>query len=192
MSRPHYAVAIALACLTLTGCSSLMKTVEVPPGDRSVRVEPPDIELGAIPPAPPPAAPTEPIEVTLYPEASGPTLDLELLSVDRSEGAGRVVVQYQTGDTTRREVYEAPAFGETLDVQPDTIVRDTARDTVATAQVRGTPESRELEAKVKDRKGWWARRWDGLVNGLAFIGALAVLLTAAGAALRLTSLSLPL
>jgi hypothetical protein len=167
-----------------------MKTVEVPPADRSVRVEPPDIELGAIPPAPPPAAPTEPIEVTLYPETSGPTLDLELLTVDRSEGAGRVVVQYQAGDTTRREVYAAPAFGETLDVQPH-VARDTIRDTVATAQVRGAPETRQVEARVKEQKGWWTRRWDNAVNGLAVIGALAVLLTAAGAALRFTSLTLP-
>jgi hypothetical protein len=179
-----------LAAVLLVGCSSSLETVEVPPGGRSVRVEPPDIELRAIPPAPPPAAPTEPVEVTLYPETSGATLDLELLTVDRSKGAGRVVVQYQTGDTTRREVYAAPAFGETLDVQPD-VAGDTIRDTVATAQVRGAPETRQVEAKVKDRKGWWARRWDGVVNGLAAIGALAILLTATGAALRFTSLTLP-
>lgn len=176
----------------IVGCSSSLKTVEVPPGDRSVHVEPPEVELGTIPPAPPPAAPTEPVEVTLYPEATGPTLDLELLTVDRSEGGGRVVVQYQAGDTTRREVYDGPAYGEILDVQPGAAAKDTIRDTVATAQVRGTPTPRTTQAKVTEQKGWWARRWDRLVNGLAAIGALAIVLTAAGAALRFTSLTLPI
>jgi len=190
----HLSLAI-LSLILLGGCSSSLKTVKVPASEPTIRYKPPEVELGTIPPAPPPGVPSEPISIDIYPSATGPTLDVELVSVDRSGEAGRVVIQYQAGDSTYRETYAGPAHGEILDIQPDTIVQqDTslAGDTVATAQVRGEPVAQEVQAKVTESRSWWGRQWDHAVSAFALVGVLAVFLTAAGAALRFTSLSLPL
>jgi len=159
---------------------------------------------------------TQPADVTVYDDTTqGPTLAVRRVTVDRRPGKQTVALLYEVGAQTRRNKYEMPAWGEALDVRPqvqksarygtpsprpDTTRPDTARpdtvvrrDTVAAAQLRGSPEPKETQAEVQeDPRSWWGRQWDRAVNLLAGVGAIALLFGVGGLALRATRFSLPI
>jgi len=170
-------IGIAAASLALAGCSGTrVQTVTVPAGSPSV--QPPTatdtVRVEQLPPVPAPGTPTAPTTVTTYTDTlQREALDLQRVTVDRAGEEESVTVQYEHSGETVEETFRIPAFGEVLDIQP----ADSGRS--ADAQVRGTPQDRDVEARVpEDDAGLWS--WVtsrlALIGGLALLGAVTYIL----------------
>jgi ABC-type glycerol-3-phosphate transport system substrate-binding protein len=200
MTTPLRHAALLLLAVALTGCGSSLETVTVPSGPSSVQAPSvtDTVRVEQLPPVPARGTPTSPVEVEVSGwTREGPELRVVRVTVDRRTEDQEVVLQYESGSETRTTRYAMPSYGEALDIEPqvqraarsgtaqpaaDTVtIRDTVRiDTVATAQVRGTPEDRDVEARVPEDD---AGLWDQITSRLAWLGGL-VLIAAGLYALR--------
>jgi hypothetical protein len=188
---------LLLLAAALTGCGSSLETVTVPAQPSSVQAPSvtDTVRVEQLPPVPARGTPTSPIEVEVSGwTREGPELRVVRVTVDRRTEDQEVVLQYESGSETRTTRYAMPTFGEALDIEPhvqrssragiarsgsarpapDTVtIRDTVRiDTVAAAQVRGTPKARDVEARVPQDD---AGLWDQITSRLAWLGGLVLL-----------------
>ncbi len=159
-------VAAALVPILLVGCSSTRLQEVTVPAQQST-VTPPSVtdsmRLERVAPVPPPAKMTAPVRVEQY-ESARPGGAVSRISVSDQE----VTVVRPDGEVI---TYEAPVFGETLDIRP---TGDTTK-----AQVRGEPEEETVEAKVPEEdEGFFGQVGSGLawIGGFVLLGAVAFVL----------------
>ena len=183
------------ALLVLTACSGTESTreVTVPAETATTRSTTDTLRLPSFPPVPGRGVPTMPIEVQMSPDTlPGPKLNVTRLTVDRRPGEGDVTLQYQVVGRTVTDAYALPAYGEALDIRPqservrrygqertsvDTVVKnDTTVKyvplTVPDAQVRGQPQNQDIEAEVPEEDD---SLWSWINKRLAWIGGFVVL-----------------
>lgn len=196
--------------LILAGCGQSTRTVTVPAPEPTVNVEAPSdtTVLSQVPPLPVRGSVTLPEEVTIYEEATGPTIRLRRFVVDRRTEDEKITAEIVSSGRTLSETWPLVAPGERFSYVPrihevnvsgrprgtsrpgDTAEvpeLNTLLDTLGRARIDGSPESRDVEAIVSEKEGWF-----GLKTEFALIGLLASILAILGAVHRFITPFLPL
>jgi hypothetical protein len=151
---------ILLVAIGLAGCTGL-DTVTIPAQPTSLRTEVADSVLSALPPAEiePAGAATLPRRIETFQD----TVDARAEDlVKATVGDGRVVIL----TPVQRYTFDAPAYGETLEV----LARQGGG---VRAELTGRPEPKTVEAEVtRPDPPWYRRWWRSLKSSLAAFGAL--------------------
>lgn len=183
--------------VAVTGCSQL-RTVTVPKDDPTINLVTDSNRIAEYPPVEPEGQRTEPAERTLIDDtAQTPALQVQRVEVDNRPDEGQVRFYWEEGERTIRDDYPLPVYGEMLvwafdEVDrrgyplrsiptnrprdtPDTAAPDTVRDSVFVPPVRpmaeiiGSPQERQVKAKVTSEPPWYTRLWTKARLVLAFV-----------------------
>jgi hypothetical protein len=156
-------IALLLAVL-MVGCSQT-RTVTVPAGESTINARVPDTAQATTLPEVPPAPITRPENVVIYRDTPDFTVDLSLLSVDRTDPDDqKVVVQVQAAGRTLKKRLPFPVSGEEL--------RGVADSAGIEFSVAGSPTEWTVEGYVRDEPPWYRRIWMQVRLFMAFFGGL--------------------
>ena len=163
--RSLFALAIlATLAITLPACSSSrLQTATRPAQPPSVNAITDSIRLEQLPPVPARGVPTRPVRVTRYDSLPAPAAGVQRITYAPGEALSVLL-----GSGVEME-YEPPVVGETFDWVATS-------DSSGRAQVRGRPESEEVDVVAPEpRRSVWDRAL-GRVQGLfAAVGLLALI-----------------
>lgn len=200
---------LLLAGSVASGCSSSdLRPVEIPPFAPSLNGATVTELTGGVPEAPPAGAVTVPTLRRVFEDAPPrDVLRVQRITIDRTGPglAGTVLLQYERGSSLVEATFSGPVPGEALDLFPqrtaeqarmsgspvpdsidsripllaDSLQKARREADSLRAQVRGTPEAREVEARVSQKKpGWWTRQYRKVRDLLAFMGLVGLLVGA--------------
>lgn len=161
-----------MLAIVVAGCSS-SRELYLPPEEPSINTGVDTFQLETIPPAPPPGAPTSPVEVRLYDSTRAPASSFSRISV--SDEAVNLLLPSGT-----MLEFVPERFGETLVIEA---TEDSVQATVA-----GEPEAEKrnvTEQELQAARPWWDVWANKVQSNLAVIGALAVLVVVGFFAFRL-------